>query len=74
MYVWLFPLNLTAPGGASVRAGEGSRTPNRLFTKQVLCRLSYASNSYAGYRAREETPGCSAGNEAEPLNVANLST
>jgi hypothetical protein len=32
---------LAAEGGAS----EGSRTPNRLFTKQVLCRLSYASVS-----------------------------
>ena len=71
---WPFALDQTAPNGAIVRAGEGSRTPNRLFTKQVLCRLSYASMSYAGHPARDEVPGCSAGNEAEPLNVANLST
>jgi hypothetical protein len=25
------------------RADEGNRTPNRLFTKQVLCQLSYVS-------------------------------
>jgi hypothetical protein len=31
--------------GQDWRASEGSRTPNRLFTKQVLCRLSYASGS-----------------------------
>ena len=28
-------------------AGEGTRTPNRLFTKQVLYRLSYASGTDA---------------------------
>src|SRR5690606_35526619 len=27
------------------RAGEGTRTPNRLFTKQVLYQLSYASRT-----------------------------
>src|SRR5438045_224443 len=27
----------------SIRAGEGTRTPNRLFTKQVLYLLSYTS-------------------------------
>jgi hypothetical protein len=27
----------------SIRASEGTRTPNRLFTKQVLYQLSYAS-------------------------------
>jgi hypothetical protein len=29
----------------SIRAGEGTRTPNRLFTKQVLYLLSYTSKS-----------------------------
>lgn len=32
------------------RAGEGTRTPNRLFTKQVLYRLSYASTPRAAKR------------------------
>ena len=29
------------------RADEGNRTPNRLFTKQVLCQLSYVSQKEA---------------------------
>ena len=29
----------------SIRAGEGTRTPNRLLTKQVLYRLSYTSET-----------------------------
>jgi hypothetical protein len=34
------------------RAGEGTRTPNHLFTKQVLCRLSYASTGHPRIRRR----------------------
>ena len=34
-----------SPQYLSIRAGEGTRTPNRLFTKQVLYLLSYTSES-----------------------------
>src|SRR5690606_23248861 len=37
------PGRRTAGTDETRRAGEGTRTPNRLFTKQVLCQLSYAS-------------------------------
>ena len=44
----LWPLGQPSEVDAEDRASGGTRTPNRLFTKQVLCQLSYAS--------RERTP------------------
>ena len=43
------------------RADEGSRTPNRLFTKQVLCRLSYASEVGVRFPGRDPVAGALAG-------------
>jgi hypothetical protein len=52
------------------RAGEGSRTPNLLFTKQVLCRLSYASASTARSSAWPPNWERRPGGLCEPLFVA----
>ena len=40
---------------STCRADEGNRTLNLLFTKQVLCRLSYASDSSPSLRLRIRT-------------------
>ena len=41
------------------RASGGTRTPNHLFTKQVLCQLSYASRKHTPTRtSREAARGC----------------
>lgn len=44
-------------------AGEGTRTPNILFTKQVLCQLSYTSRTNSCYRSdlNREQPAYEAG-------------
>jgi hypothetical protein len=37
-------------------AGEGSRTPDLLFTRQVLYQLSYSGASSGGTAAKREDP------------------
>ena len=59
----------TAPLGARKRrAGEGTRTPNRLITNEMLYQLSYAS-ARRGVRPgqdREALPGCQASRGIRP--------